>query len=159
LPVVQYERAPPREYVLRPDFPLVYAFRIRAYTALNRFDYAHALERKLHAPFTDVEMYNLALAQNDTAGMAKHVAKLEALPRWGHTVLDLRFAPVSLAATCSTRSSESLGREKSVATRVSYRTAKNNKSRGSYPSSNESLSLLGITTIYAPDRVRNVDSR
>ena len=75
---------------LRPDFPLAYAFRIRAYTALNRFDeakatYAQALERKLHTPYIDVVMYDLAFAQNDTAGMAQHAAKLEALPRLGHT--------------------------------------------------------------------------
>jgi DNA-binding winged helix-turn-helix (wHTH) protein len=98
LPVVgQYERAAEEttEGVrLRPDFPLAYAFRIRAYTALNRFDeakaiYAQALERKLHTPFIDVEMYNLALAQNDTAAMAQHLAKLAALPRWGHTMLNV----------------------------------------------------------------------
>ncbi|MCU1248840.1 MAG: Serine/threonine protein kinase with repeat, partial [Edaphobacter sp.] len=55
LPVVgQYERAleESTEGVrLRPDFPIAYAFGIRAYTALNRFDeakatYAQALERK-----------------------------------------------------------------------------------------------------------------
>ena len=98
LPVVgQYERAAEEttEGVrLRPDFPLAYAFRIRAYTALNRFDeakaiYAQALERKLHTPSIDVEMYNLALAQNDTAAMAQHLAKLAALPRWGHTMLNV----------------------------------------------------------------------
>ena len=77
---------------LRPDFPFAYAFRIRAYTALNRFDeakatYAQALERKLHTPYIDLEMYNLAFAQNDTAGMAQHAAKMEALPRLGHTML------------------------------------------------------------------------
>jgi eukaryotic-like serine/threonine-protein kinase len=81
LPVVgQYERAleESSEGVrLRPDFPLAYAFRIRAYTALNRFDeakaiYAQALERKLHTPFIDVEMYNLAFAQNDTAGIERY---------------------------------------------------------------------------------------
>ena len=73
---------------LRPDFALAYAFRIRAYTALNRFDeakatYAQALERKLHTSYIDAVMYNLAFAQNDTAGMAQHVAKLEALPKLG----------------------------------------------------------------------------
>ena len=34
-------------------------------------------------------MYDLAFAQNDTAGMAQQVAKMEALPRWGHTMLFL----------------------------------------------------------------------
>jgi tetratricopeptide (TPR) repeat protein len=98
LPVVgQYERAAEEttEGVrLRPDFPLAYAFRIRAYTALNRFDeakatYAQALVRKLHTPFIDVVMYELAFAQNDTAGMAQHVAKLGFLPRWGHSMLSV----------------------------------------------------------------------
>jgi tetratricopeptide (TPR) repeat protein len=98
LPVVgQYERAAEEETEgirLRPDYSIAYAFRIRAYTSLNRFDeakatYAQALERKLHTPFIDVVMYNLAFAQNDTAGMAQHVAKLEALPRLGHQVLSM----------------------------------------------------------------------
>jgi DNA-binding winged helix-turn-helix (wHTH) protein/predicted Zn-dependent protease len=98
LPVVgQYERAVEEatEGVrLRPDFPLAYAFRIRAYTALNRFDeakatYAQALERKLHTSFIDLVMYDLAFAQNDTAAMAQHVAKLETLPRWGHLILNM----------------------------------------------------------------------
>jgi eukaryotic-like serine/threonine-protein kinase len=98
LPVVgQYERAVEESIEgvrLRPDFPLAYAFRIRAYTALNRFDeakatYAQALERKLHTPFIDVVMYELAFSQNDTAGMAQHVAKLGALPRWGHSMLSM----------------------------------------------------------------------
>jgi predicted Zn-dependent protease len=34
-------------------------------------------------------MYNVAFAQNDMAGMAEQVAKMEALPRWGHTMLFL----------------------------------------------------------------------
>jgi tetratricopeptide (TPR) repeat protein len=81
LPVVgQYERAVEESTEgirLRPDFPFPYAFRINAYTALNRFDeakatYAQALERRLHAPYIDFGMYNLAFAQNDTAGMAQH---------------------------------------------------------------------------------------
>jgi eukaryotic-like serine/threonine-protein kinase len=98
LPVVgQYERAAEEitEGVrMRPDFPLAYAFRIRAYTALNRFDeakatYAQALERKLHNPFIDLVMYDLAFAQNDTAGMAQHVAKLETLPRLAHQISNM----------------------------------------------------------------------
>ena len=98
LPVVgQYERAVEESTEgirLRPDFPLAYAFAIRAYTALNRFDeakatYVQALERKLHAPYIDLRMYHLAFAQNDTAGMAQHVAKLEALPRLGHQMLNI----------------------------------------------------------------------
>jgi eukaryotic-like serine/threonine-protein kinase len=98
LPVVgQYERAVEESTEgirLRPDFTLAYAFRIRASTALNRFDeakatYAQALERKLHAPYLDLRMYHLAFAQNDTAGMAQHAAKLEALPRLGHQMLNI----------------------------------------------------------------------
>ena len=98
LPVVgQYERAleESSEGVrLRPDFPLAYAFRIRAYIALNRFDeakaiYAQTLERKLHTPVIDLEMYSLAFAQNDTAGIAQHASKMAALPRLGHTMLSM----------------------------------------------------------------------
>jgi len=77
LPIIgQFERAVEESTEgirLRPDYPFPYGFRIRAYTALNRFDeakatYAQALERKLHAPFIDFDMYELAFAQNDTAG-------------------------------------------------------------------------------------------
>jgi eukaryotic-like serine/threonine-protein kinase len=98
LPVVgQYERAVEEssEAVrLRPDFPLAYAFNIRAYAALNRFDeakalYAKALERRLSNPFIDVVMYDLAFAQNDTAGMAQHAAKLKTLPRLGHQIINM----------------------------------------------------------------------
>jgi eukaryotic-like serine/threonine-protein kinase len=98
LPIVgQYERAVEESTEgirLRPDYPFPYAFRILAYTALNRFDvakatYAQALERKLQTPFIDFAMYNLAFAQNDTAGMAQQVAKLEAVGRRGHTMLFL----------------------------------------------------------------------
>jgi eukaryotic-like serine/threonine-protein kinase len=98
LPVVgQYERAVEESIEgvrLRPDFPLAYAFGIRAYTALSRFDeakatYTQTLARKLHTPFIDVVMYELAFSQNDTAGMAQHVAKLGALPRWGHSMLSM----------------------------------------------------------------------
>ena len=34
-------------------------------------------------------MYNLAFAQNDTAGMAQHAAKLAALPKWQHQMLNM----------------------------------------------------------------------
>jgi eukaryotic-like serine/threonine-protein kinase len=98
LPVVgQHERALEESIEgvrLRPDYAIAYAFRIRAYTTLNRFDeakatYAQALGRKLHTPFIDVVMYELAFAQNDPAGMAQHVAKLEALPMWGNLMLSM----------------------------------------------------------------------
>ena len=98
LPVVgQYERAVEESTEgirLRPDYTLAYAFRISSYLALNRFDearatYAQAPEVKLHTPYIDVLMYYLAFAQNDTAGMAQHAAKLEALPRWGHQMFSM----------------------------------------------------------------------
>ena len=98
LPIVgQYERALEETIEgvrLRPDFALAYDFRIRAYTAVNRFDeakasHAQAVERKLHTPFSDVILYELAFAENDTAGMAQHAEKLEALPRLGHEILSM----------------------------------------------------------------------
>jgi eukaryotic-like serine/threonine-protein kinase len=98
LPIIgQYERAAEESTEgirLSPDYPFPYAYRILAYTALNRFDeakatYAQALERKLQNPYISLGMYNVAFAQNDTAGMAQQVAKMEALPRWGHTMLFL----------------------------------------------------------------------
>jgi DNA-binding winged helix-turn-helix (wHTH) protein/tetratricopeptide (TPR) repeat protein len=98
LPVVgQYDRAAEESIQgvrLRPDFPLAYAFGIRAYTSLNRFDeakavYAQAVERKLHTPYIDSVMYFLAFAQNDTAGMAQHAAKVESLPKWEHQMLNM----------------------------------------------------------------------
>jgi tetratricopeptide (TPR) repeat protein len=51
--------------------------------------YAQALERKLQSPYLSLGMYNVAFAQNDTAGMAQQIAKMEAVPRWGHTMLFL----------------------------------------------------------------------
>ncbi len=98
LPVVgQYERAAEESTEgvrLRPDFALAYAFRIRAYTALNRFDeakaiYAQALERKLHTSEIDAAMYFLAFVQNDTAAMAQHVIRAESLPKWEHKILSM----------------------------------------------------------------------
>jgi eukaryotic-like serine/threonine-protein kinase len=98
LPVVgQNERAAEESSSgirLRPDYAIAYAFAIRAYTALNRYDeakaiYAQALERKLHAPYIDVTTYILAFAENDTAAMAQHAAKLASLPRWEHEILNL----------------------------------------------------------------------
>jgi DNA-binding winged helix-turn-helix (wHTH) protein/predicted Zn-dependent protease len=98
LPVIgQYERAVEESTEgvrLRPDFPLAYDFSIRAYLALSRFDeakatYAQALARKLHHPYLDVVMYDLAFAENDTAAMAQRVKKLEALPRLGHKILTM----------------------------------------------------------------------
>ncbi len=47
------------------------------------------VERKLQNPLISLGMYNVAFAQNDTAGMAQQVAKMETLPRWGHTMLFL----------------------------------------------------------------------
>ncbi|HEX3569290.1 MAG TPA: winged helix-turn-helix domain-containing protein [Acidobacteriaceae bacterium] len=98
LPIVgQYERAAEESTEgirLSPDYPFPYAYRILSYTALNRFDeakatYAQAVERKLQSPYLSLGMYNVAFAQNDTAGMTQQVAKMEAQPRWGHTMLFL----------------------------------------------------------------------
>jgi tetratricopeptide (TPR) repeat protein len=98
LPVVgQNERAVEESVEgirLRPDYAIAYAFGIRAYTALNRYDeakatYAQALERKLHNPLIDRVMYELAFAENDTAGMAQHAAKLDAFPRFFHQMLSM----------------------------------------------------------------------
>jgi eukaryotic-like serine/threonine-protein kinase len=98
LPIVgQYERAVEESTEgirLSPDYPLPYALRILAYTALNRFDeakatYARAVESKLQSPYLPLGMYNVAFAQNDPAGMTQQVAKMEAQPRWGHTMLFL----------------------------------------------------------------------
>ena len=98
LPVVgQYERAAEESIAgvrLRPDFPLAYAFGIRAYTSLNRFDeakavYAQAVERKLRTPYIDSVMYFLAFAQNDTAAMAQHAANVDSLPKWQHQMLSM----------------------------------------------------------------------
>jgi DNA-binding winged helix-turn-helix (wHTH) protein/tetratricopeptide (TPR) repeat protein len=98
LPIVgQYERAVAESTEairLRPDYSFPYAYGILAYTSLNRFAeaegmYAQALELKLHNPLIDFGLYNLSFAQNNTAGMAQQVAKMEGLPRWGHTMLFL----------------------------------------------------------------------
>src|SRR5215467_9275624 len=98
LPVVGQNERSVEETVegihLRPDYAIAYGFGIRAYTALNRYDeakatYAQALERKLQTPFIDRVMYELAFAENDTAGMAQHASKLEALPRLGHQMLSM----------------------------------------------------------------------
>jgi DNA-binding winged helix-turn-helix (wHTH) protein len=98
LPVAgQYEKAVEESIAgvrLRPDFPLAYAFGIRAFTSLNRFDeaketYAQALERKLHTPYIDSVMYFLAFAQNDRAAMAQHAANVESLPKWQHQMLSM----------------------------------------------------------------------
>jgi DNA-binding winged helix-turn-helix (wHTH) protein/tetratricopeptide (TPR) repeat protein len=98
LPIVgQYERAAKdstEAIRLRPDYPFPYAFAILAYTALNRYDearatYALTVERHLQNPLINFGMYYLAFAQNDKAGMLEQVANIEALPRWGHTILFL----------------------------------------------------------------------
>ena len=98
LPVVgQYERAVEEATEgirLSPDFPIPYAQRIFGYTALDRFDeanatYEQAVERKVHNPLIDAGMYNLAFAENDPAGMAQQVAKIESLPGWGDQMLSL----------------------------------------------------------------------
>jgi eukaryotic-like serine/threonine-protein kinase len=98
LPIIgQYERAAEESTEairLSPDYPFSYAYGILASTALNRFDeakavYARSLERKLQSPYLSLGRYNVAFVQNDTAEMTQQVAKMEAQPRWGHTMLFL----------------------------------------------------------------------
>ncbi len=98
LPIMgQYERAADESTEairLGPDYPFSYAYRILAYTSLNRFDeakatYAQAHERHLQSPYMALGMYNVAFAQNDSAGMAQQAVAVETLPRWGHTMLFL----------------------------------------------------------------------
>ncbi len=79
---------------LNPDFPIPYAQLILAQAALNRFDdakatYAQSVARKVHNPFIDIGMYEIAFLQNDTAGMAERVAKTVTLPGWGDQTLNL----------------------------------------------------------------------
>ena len=98
LPVVgQIERAAEEATEgirLNPDFPVAYTQLILAQAALNRFDdakatYAKAVARKLHNPFMNLSMYEIAFLQNDTAGMAQQVAKTVNLPGWGDQMLTL----------------------------------------------------------------------
>jgi serine/threonine protein kinase len=79
---------------LNPNFPIPYAQLILAQAALNRFDdakatYAQAVERKVHNPFIEIGMYEIAFLQNDTAWMAQQVAKTVNLPGWGDQMLTL----------------------------------------------------------------------
>ena len=98
LPVVgQIERAAEEAAEgirLNPDFAVPYAQLILVQAALNRFDdakatYANAVARKLHYPFIDLSMYEIAFLQNDTAGMAEQAAKTVNLPGWGDQTLNL----------------------------------------------------------------------
>jgi serine/threonine protein kinase/tetratricopeptide (TPR) repeat protein len=98
LPVIgQYEKAAEEatEAIrLNPDFPIPYAQRIFAYTALNRLDqakatYAQAVERKLNNPLFYFGMYQIAFLQNDAAAMAQQVAKTADMPGWGGQLLAL----------------------------------------------------------------------
>jgi eukaryotic-like serine/threonine-protein kinase len=94
--VGQYQRAieeATEAIRLRPDFSVAYGALISAYTALNRFDeakatYAQAIERKIHNPYIDFGMYNLAFLQSDTAGMAQ-AEKIDAVPVWGDQMLSI----------------------------------------------------------------------
>jgi eukaryotic-like serine/threonine-protein kinase len=98
-PVIgQYEKAleEAREVVrLNADFPIGYAFLMFNYTALNRFDeakaaYEQALERKLDNTFYPPTLYLIAFMQNDTAGMARQVAKSTGKPGIENEVLALQ---------------------------------------------------------------------
>ncbi len=79
---------------LNPDFPIPYAQLVLAQAALNRFDdakatYAQSVARKLHNPFIEMGMYEIAFLQNDAAGMAQQAAKTVNLPGWGDQTLNL----------------------------------------------------------------------
>jgi serine/threonine protein kinase/Tfp pilus assembly protein PilF len=98
LPVIgQYQKAAEEatEAIrLNPDFPIPYAQRIFAYTALNRLDqakatYAQAVGRKLNNPLFYLGLYQIAFVQNDAAGMAQQVAKTAGSPGWEDQMLSL----------------------------------------------------------------------
>ena len=63
---------------LKPDYPVLYAFLMDGYMALNRFDeansaYRQALERKLYHHYYPASLYHLAFLQNNAAGMKQQV--------------------------------------------------------------------------------------
>lgn len=63
---------------LRPDYPVLYAMLMEAYTALNRLDeaqaaYQQAAERKLFHHYYPADLYQIAFLQNDAAGMKRQV--------------------------------------------------------------------------------------
>jgi hypothetical protein len=79
---------------LNPDFPIPYAQRMFGYISLNRIDdakatYAQAVGRKLDNPLFYFGLYQIAFLQNDTAGMAKQVAKTADMPGWADQMLAL----------------------------------------------------------------------
>jgi tetratricopeptide (TPR) repeat protein len=65
---------------LGPDFPISYAFLMFNYIALNRLDdakaaYRLASEHKLGHVFYSTALYQIAFLENDSAGMARLVAR------------------------------------------------------------------------------------
>jgi serine/threonine protein kinase/tetratricopeptide (TPR) repeat protein len=82
-PLGQYEKAveEAKEATrLGPDFPISYAFLMFNYIALNRLDdakaaYRLASEHKLGHVFYSTALYQIAFLENDSAGMARLVAR------------------------------------------------------------------------------------
>ena len=63
---------------LKPDEPVLYAFLMDGYMALNRFDeansaYRQALQLKLYHHYYAASLYHLAFLQNDPVGMKQQV--------------------------------------------------------------------------------------
>jgi tetratricopeptide (TPR) repeat protein len=91
----QYEKAvgEAREAMrLNPQFPIPYDILMFTYIALNRLDEAKAVhelafERKVSAH--SIALYEIALLQNDDAGMAQQVALLADEPGTGDVLLAL----------------------------------------------------------------------
>jgi serine/threonine protein kinase len=77
---------------LKPDYPVLYAFLMDGYMALNRFDeansaYRQAFERKLYHHYYPDSLYHLAFLQNDAAGMREQVARSAGQPGAESTLL------------------------------------------------------------------------
>ena len=77
-----------------PDFPISYSVLMVNYTALNRLDeakstYARAVERKLSHPYFHIDLYGIALLQNDAAGMEQQVAWSTGVPGVEDALLSL----------------------------------------------------------------------
>jgi serine/threonine protein kinase/tetratricopeptide (TPR) repeat protein len=98
LPVIgQYEKVVEEgtEAVrLKPDVSIAYNLLGSGYIAVNRLDeakatYAQARERKLDVPMFSIGLYQIAFLQNDAAGMARQMAKVNGLPGWEDQMLAL----------------------------------------------------------------------
>jgi eukaryotic-like serine/threonine-protein kinase len=77
-----------------PDSPISYSVLMVNYTALDRLDeakstYARAVERKLNHPYFHIDLYGIALLQNDAAGMEQQVAWSAGVPGVEDALLSL----------------------------------------------------------------------